>query len=417
MENRKRTLPVFDAHASTGTLKPLPAIVSIEPKSPSIRRSLFVTLPAELISLVFLYALSGGINQPGLWEPIKRVRPLASITLVSRNWYNIATGTPQLWSTIIVTTQRWFPSENVALWLDRARNTKLDVHLLSDNPKIPRLQVEVWKKAVKMGRERIRSLNVIVGAADWARITPLFPTHLPALVSAKFFIMEASSNDGFLSLEQPSVEAPKLEQLITNSPACLNFALCPAMQDLEITRLEERQASAGAVWERIRRVIDKTPKLRRLKISSQQPSLLPPSSLQGFDLPSLKTLHLDLKGRVASVEFLSRICAPALHDITITSFSAEVPPPEPFPMIDLPSLRSIRLTNTSLRQSIWLLDHISYEGQGLSGSKLKVVVEMDVRDGKEEETDYDSVRRRLRKKYDLSIVWSPGVPYYTLRRW
>lgn len=382
---------------------------------PLTTHSPFATFPAELISLIFLYAVSRTTNKPGLWEPIKRVRPLASITLVSRQWYRLATSTPELWSTIIVTTPRWFPSELADLWLSRAKNTKLDVHLISDNPKIPRIQIEVWKKVAEEGRGRIRSLNMIVGAADWVRVKQLLPAQLPALASATLFIMEASSHGDLSPLHEPLLEVPELEQLVTNSPACLNFASCPKMHDLEITRLEEGINPAEALWERIRRAIDKMPNLRRLKISSNRSPLLPASNFAGFDLIKLETLHLDLKGRVASVDFLSHIHAPALTDITITSFRAEAPPPEPFPMISLPSLRSIRLTNTSLRQSLWLLNHLSYGDLELNAPKLEVVVEMDVRDGREEQTD-NELRKRLRKKYDLRIIWSSGASYSTMKQ-
>lgn len=424
METRKRTLPLVDLNSSACAVKLIPGTMwldgfnalansvaaTTEPRlkeSPPTAPSPFAAFPAELISLIFLHAVSRTTKEPSLWEPIKRVRPLASITLVSRQWYRVATSTPELWSTIIVTTQRWFPSELADLWLSRAKNAKLDVHLRSDNPKIPRLQVEVWKRVVEEGKGRVRSLDMIVGAADWIRVKPLLPTHLPALTSATVFIMEASHGD-LSPLHEPLLEVPELGQLVTNNPACLNFASCPKMHDLEITRLEERINPTETMWDRIGREIDKMPNLRRLKISTNRSLLLPTSHFAGFDLINLQTLYLDLKGRVAAVEFLSHIRAPALTNITITSFRAEVPPPDLYPMISLPSLRSIRLTNTSLRQSLWLLDHLSYGDPGSNAPKLKVIVEMDVRDGREEQTD-NGLRDRLRKKCDLRIIWSSGA--------
>ncbi|KAG8929941.1 hypothetical protein FRC01_003488 [Tulasnella sp. 417] len=415
MERRKHTLPLFNLNSSLCPVKLIPESNLKEPQLPPTATSPFAAFPIELISLIFLYAISRNTNESGLWEPIKRVRPLASITLVSRQWYKVATSTPELWSTIIVTTQRWFPSELADLWLNRAKNAKLDVHLISDNPKIPRLQVEVWKRVVEEGAGRVCSLSMIVGAADWMRIKPLLPTQLPALVSAKLFIMDASAYGDLPVLHEPVLEVPKLEQLVTNSPACLNFASCPKLRHLELTRLEEGINQADVLWERIRHATDKMPNLRHLKLSSNRPPLLPASGFAGFDFINLETLYLDLKGRVASVDFLSHIRAPALIDVTIISFRAEAPPPEPFPTINLPSLHSIRLTNTSLRQSLWLLDHLSYGVTGSNSPQLEVVVEMDVRDGWEAQTD-NGLRNRLRKKCHLRIMWSSGASNSVLKQ-
>ncbi|KAG8989664.1 hypothetical protein FRB90_002135 [Tulasnella sp. 427] len=351
-------LPLFNLKPPLSAM--IPDSGSLTSAAPSTTSSPFSALPAELLSLIFLHSVAQDPRQTGLWEPVKRVRPLASITLVSRRWYQIATNTPGLWSTIIVTSHRWFPSESVDLWLHRAKRSKLDVHLLSDSPRVARIQLEVWRKILETERERVGTLNAIVGAGDWMLVKPLFPTQFPTLMSAKLHIMDVTRNDEQSELSRPSLDLPMLRHLVINSPTSLTFGSCPAMQDLEITRLGEDQNTADLGWEHLRRLLNNTPNLRTLKIRSQRPPRPPEPKFEGFDVPYLESLDLDVKGRVASVDFISHLHAPQLQHVTIKSFRAEAPPPEPFPIINLPSLHSIRLANTTLRQTIWLLNHISW---------------------------------------------------------
>ncbi|KAF8205687.1 hypothetical protein K438DRAFT_1964103 [Mycena galopus ATCC 62051] len=80
-----------------------------------------LALPPEILAEIFLFCLGGRPNTPDPTEA-----PLL-LCAVCQQWRNIASTTPQLWSSISVDLEGDPPFDLVCIWLSRARSTPLSL--------------------------------------------------------------------------------------------------------------------------------------------------------------------------------------------------------------------------------------------------------------------------------------------------
>ncbi|KAJ7060756.1 hypothetical protein C8F01DRAFT_1140810 [Mycena amicta] len=284
------------------------------------------TLPAELLSHIFVLCLPRTQNATGLRHVSRHRAPLL-LTRVCGLWRAVALGTPELWSELFIQ-----PSPHVEMlefWLGHGAEHPLSLYLHYRQP---------------MAGMGMGMLSLLTASAGRWRDVDLFlhPSTLDTLASEYGSGQERRLPRQLPHLRRlslgliPAADAnPRPITLFSNAPLLTEVTLIkippvPERVDLPWAQLTVLSVQCGSVDALIRRVLRLAPALRRLRMQIERPSGVAEIYQEDTDHvvvhPALESLsihvHPDALETVPIRMLLSGLALPSLKTMVLPTFTA-----------------------------------------------------------------------------------------------
>lgn len=294
-------------------------------------------LPPEILGVVFELGLERYVDFDDTVSS-KRNHYLSCICLVSSLWKEIAYGTPQLWSLVLVpyrTTQTSSPHVDYHVQerqLDRARNAPLDIILSRPNTwgvysTYTHPDVWVFWQLLTKNYEQWRSLRIDhINIDKVEELRTLFPPLLPNLMDARIEITTALP-------PFPVSSAPRLRHYHQRAEY---FPFISAASVVHLTNY--------VFFNRAVPVLQTGQAIRSLHLP--EVSLCPPRPTEGFVLPSVQHISVT-KGVIALLHEIltSFLIVPNLQSLSFNGVPEFANLRSGLSPITLPSLKTIRFEN------------------------------------------------------------------------